>query len=62
MGEWVTNDTVKVVQGIAKEKEDGRTAKFLVVLQVKIVGYHGETVKVLPTGVFSNPQGLQAIS
>jgi hypothetical protein len=56
IGDWITNDTVKIVRGdaIIDVEDDERTKHFLVVLEVKIVGDHGHIVKSSPIGVLSN--------
>jgi hypothetical protein len=56
LGDWVANDTVKIIQGVAKEREDGTTMNFLVVLQVKIEGDRGQIVNQSLAGVLSNEQ------
>ncbi|MER3448165.1 MAG: hypothetical protein C4291_15695 [Candidatus Dadabacteria bacterium] len=55
-GEWVTDDIVKVVRGdaVIDPEDDARTKHFLVVLEIKVVGDHGQIVKQSPTGVLSN--------
>lgn len=56
IGNWMTNDTVKIVRGdaIINPENDERANHFLVVLEVKIVGVRGQILKVSPVGVLSN--------
>src|SRR5437868_14205767 len=56
IGDWVTNDTVRIVRGDAKEGQNGTTKHFLVMLEVKIVGTRGEIVKMSPIGILSDAQ------
>jgi hypothetical protein len=56
VGDWVANDTVKIVQGVAKEHENGTTTNFLVVLEIKVVGDHSHIVKLSPLDIFSDEQ------
>jgi hypothetical protein len=56
IGNWVTNDTVRIVRGDAKEGANGTTKHFLVMLEVKIVGARGEIMKMSPIGILSDAQ------
>jgi hypothetical protein len=56
VGDWVANDTVKIVQGVAKEHENGSTTNFLVALEVKVVGDHSKIVKLSLPGILSDEQ------
>jgi hypothetical protein len=56
IGDWLTNDTIKIVRGDAKERENGTAKHFLVVLEVKVTGVSGQIVKLSPVGVLSDKQ------
>jgi hypothetical protein len=62
VGDWIANDTVKIVQGVAKEDENGTTTNFLVVLEVKIVGDRSRIVKLSPVGVLSEGQARRFLN
>jgi hypothetical protein len=56
IGDWLTNDTVKIVRGNAKERENGTAEHFLVLLEVKVTGVSGQIVKLSPVGILSDKQ------
>ena len=62
LGDWIANDTVKIVQGVAKEDENGTTTNFLVVLEVRIIGDRSRIVKLSPVGVLSEEQAKRFLN